>query len=330
MSERVIEKIPAMVTLSGRSQLNRWTKGKDCARERIESGVVIPEWMPSFQLAPDSKIFAIGSCFARNIEKALLNQRAQVASVDPDSDALELKTNLMTGLLNKYNPISIHQELEWASGHRTFPDNGFVELGGKYIDPTLRDQARKGDMDLMKARQEALKQYFAQAFTADLVIITLGLTETWFDRTTQLALAEAPSPRLLKQYPKRFALKLLTYSECSSVLKSIQALLHQYGHAEQKIVVTVSPVAMERTFSGQDVMVANMMSKSTLRAAAGSFAATNKGVDYFPSYEAAMLSDPQIVWMKDRRNVTDAIVARIIKTFTDRYGLSSSQDMTAI
>ena len=41
----------------------------------------IPEWALSFQVAPDAKVFAMGSCFARNVEAELLklafnNQRS--------------------------------------------------------------------------------------------------------------------------------------------------------------------------------------------------------------------------------------------------------------
>ena len=314
-------KTKSSITLPGQSKYNRWTKGKGCARERIESGIVVPEWAPSFQLPTDAKIFAIGSCFARNIEKALLQKGGNITSTEPKSEVLELRTNLLTGLLNKYNLISIHQELEWASGHSVFPENGFIELEGKYLDPSLRDQARKGSLELMRQRQEQLRQYFARAFEADLVIITLGLTETWFDRTTRIALAEVPSPRLLKQYGDRFACKILSYPECANVLQSIYRILRKYGQPDLKVVITVSPVPLQRTFSGQDVIVANMMSKSTLRSVAGAFAAATDGVDYFPSYEAVMVSAPDLVWMEDRRNVTDLMVERIMSEFVSRYKL---------
>lgn len=299
----------------------RWTKGRDSACDRISQGVTIPEYPPSFQISPNAKIFAIGSCFARNLERALLQTEAQITSAEPDSDLMELKTNLNLGLLNKYNPVSIHQELEWAAGTSNFPEQGFLELKGKYIDPYLRDQAPSGSLESVQARRHQLKHYFARAFEADLVILTLGLTETWFDRHTRLALTEAPSPRLRKQEPDRFGLKLLAYPECLAVLQSICTLLKRFGQQNVKVVVTVSPVALERTFAGQDVIIANMMSKSILRSAAGTLATHVDGVDYFPSYEAAMVSDPNLVWMTDRRNVTDWIVAQIISTFTQRYGI---------
>lgn len=321
MSELEALKTETPNVTPGYSQYNRWTKGKGAARDRINTGIVVPEWMPSFQLAPGAKIFAIGSCFARNVEKALVQKKVPVTSIDSDSDILEIRTNLLTGLLNKYNPISIHQELEWAIGNKAFPEAGFIEIDGKYFDLSLREQAKKGTIEFVKMRRRKLREYFVGAFNADLAIITLGLTETWFDRTTRLALAEVPSPRLLKQYPGRFGCKLLSCSECESILKSIHTLLRKYGRPDLKIIITVSPVALERTFSGQDIIVANMMSKSTLRSAAGAFAAATDGVDYFPSYEAAMISNPKHVWMPDRRNVSDFIVEQIIAEFIHRYKL---------
>ena len=311
------ERIPT--SIMGYSRCDRWTKGERSARARIDSGVVIPEWKPSFEISPDDTIFAVGSCFARNVEKALIQRKAQVTSVDPNNEVLEIRTNLLTGLLNKYNPISIHQELEWASGHTSFPEGNWMEFNGKYYDLTLRDQARKGSLEMLHSRQVQLQNYFQQAFSADVVILTLGLTETWFDRTTRTALAEVPSPRLLKAFPERFGCKLLKYSDCEVVLNSIYALLKQYGKATVKIIVTVSPVPMERTFSGQDIIVANMMSKSILRSAAGAFAVASEGVDYFPSYEAVILSNPKYAWEPDRRNVSEAIVASIMNEFTQRY-----------
>lgn len=305
----------------GFSKLDRWTKGNCSARDRITSGIVIPEWSPSFAIPPDAKIFAIGSCFARNIEIALLQQGGQVTSTNPQSEVMEIRANLQTGALNKYNPASIHQELEWAAGLNPFPEEGFLELKGKWMDPYLREQVRQGDLELMRSRREALRQYFARAFSADVVIVTLGLTETWFDRTTKKALTEVPNPRLLQHYPDRFGFRIFAYPDCVALLKSLVGLLKTYGKPAAKIVVTVSPVALERTFSGQDIIVANMTSKSTLRAAAGDLATHVEGVDYFPSYEVAMLSDPLLVWRDDRRNVSDFIVAEIVTEFARRYGL---------
>ena len=304
------------------TQFDRWTKGSVSARDRLAIGVTIPVWKPSFTIAPDAKIFAIGSCFARNLERFLLQQGIRTTSTDPEHEQMEIRTNLQLGLLNKYNLASLHQELAWAAGIETFPEQGFLEHKGKFVDPYIRQEVPNQDLDFAKGRRDVLRQYFARAFSADVVILTLGLTETWFDKTTKQALTEAPNPRWKKQYPDRFGFRILEYPDCVKLLKSIYAMLQQHGKPDVKIIVTVSPVALERTFTDQDVIVANMSSKSTLRAAAVDFANHVPGVDYFPSYEAAMLSDPLMVWQNDRRNVTDFIVIQIISEFTRRYGLN--------
>jgi len=70
----------------------------------------------------------------------------------------------------------------------------------------------------------------------------------------------------------------LSYFECEALLQSTCTILKKYGKPDLKIVVTVSPVALERTFSDRDVILANMISKSTLRSAAGALATQVEGV----------------------------------------------------
>jgi hypothetical protein len=100
------------------------------------------------------------------------------------------------------------------------------------------------------------------------------------------------------------------------------ALLRRHGKRGQKIVLTVSPVPLGRTFTDMDVIVANTMAKSTLRVAAHRLSDRIEGLDYFPSYEAVMHSDPNLCWQRDRRHVSDVIVGRIIETFLNRYGVT--------
>ena len=52
-----------------------------------------------------------------------------------------------------------------------------------------------------------------------------------------------------------------------------------------RFLLTVSPVPLTATNSGNHVLVATVDSKSRLRAVAGQLARTVSRVDYFPSYE---------------------------------------------
>jgi len=58
-----------------------------------------------------------------------------------------------------------------------------------------------------------------------------------------------------------------------------------------QIVVTVSPVPLMATLSGEDVVVANTYSKSLLRTVVQESAEAHKNVHHFPGYEIVQNSD---------------------------------------
>lgn len=313
----------AALAVARDNSFGRWTGEGQAAGPRIASGVVIPHVTPSFTAGRDATFFAIGSCFARNVEERLEQAGARVTSRNIAVRDLGNGNARAGGVFNKYTPLSILQELQWAADPASFPAAALLE-GGKntFIDPYLSLQAGQGTLAEVMARRAEIAAYFAQAFTADVVILTFGLTETWFDAKTGLALNEAPPPRLLTRDPDRFRFACLDLEECRQAMDQILALLARHGKAGQKRVVTVSPVPLGRTFTGDDVIVANMTSKSTLRTAAKALCATDGGPDYFPSYEAVTLSDPRLSWQSDRRHVSDFIVGQIIATFMARYGVT--------
>jgi hypothetical protein len=86
-----------------------------------------------------------------------------------------------------------------------------------------------------------------------------------------------------------------------------------------KVVLTTSPVPLGRTFTGHDVIIANGYSKAVLRAVAADIVEKNRHVDYFPSYEMVMLSDPRSSWEDDQRHVDDARVGKVVQMFVDSY-----------
>ena len=320
----------AVLAQARENAFDRWAGDAQAAGPRIGAGVVIPQVTPSFRVGPEATFFAIGSCFARNVEERLEQAGARVTSRDIAVRDLGNGNARAGGVFNKYTPLSVLQELQWAADPASFPVQAFLE-GGKdrYIDPYLSLQAGQGNLAEVTARRHEIAAYFAQAFSADVVILTFGLTETWFDAKTGLALNEAPPPRLLARDPDRFRFACLDVDQCRQIMDEILALLARHGKAGQKRVVTVSPVPLGRTFTGEDVIVANMTSKSTLRTAAKALCATPDGPDYFPSYEAVMLSEPRLSWQSDRRHVSDFIVGQIIGTFMARYGVTASVDPVA-
>jgi hypothetical protein len=95
-----------------------------------------------------------------------------------------------------------------------------------------------------------------------------------------------------------------------NVITTIDRILKVYP--QKRIVLTVSPVALSRTYTKKDVVVANMISKSTLRAVVAQVCAERPEIIYWPSYEFASRED---IYKEDGRHVTDEAVARIVGSF---------------
>lgn len=307
---------------------DRWVGGENSARDRLLRRICVPAGRQSFRCSPQDSFFAMGSCFARNVEERLEHAGATVLSRRMTMRNLGAEGARTLGVFNKYNPFSILQELQFASGERDFPDAGFLPLGeGLFYDAQLRTSSGKATLDNLQARRAEIRAAFAQAFSADVMVLTLGLIEAWYDNETGLYLTEMPPPRLMLKNPERFAFRCLTIDDCRAALSDIRALLQRHAKLGQKFVLTVSPVALARTFTKHDVIVANMTSKSTLRVAAMEFCNSHADVDYFPSYETVQLSDPALAWQDDRLHASDFIVGQIIATFLTRYGFDQSASL---
>jgi hypothetical protein len=305
---------------------DRWSGGEGSAEERINSRIIVPVGRQSFTAKPSDKFFAIGSCFARNVEERLEQAGATVTSRQIAVRDLGNASAREGGVFNKYTPVSILQELKWAAGIEAYPEEALLPLGvDNYYDPYLSGKAGRGPGDELMARREEVGQYFAQIFQADVAILTLGLIESWTDLETGLSLNEAPNPKILMRHSGRFAFEQLSFEQCEAALAEIAEILKAHGKPGQKKVVTVSPVPLGRTFTSDDIVVANATSKSTLRTAAMRLVSQNDDIDYFPSYEAVMHSDPNLSWQRDRRHVSDVVVGRIIQTFLLRYGVTTQE-----
>ena len=305
------------------SPTSRWSsKGKSDkdAQTRLNRGVVIPEVTPSFAIDLDRPIFTIGSCFARNIEDALEAAGAQVPAKSIIMDFAAERGLRPNSVLNKYNIPSIVQELAWAlTPDKTFSKDHLIEGGASFVDPHLDDQTPDGEKDQLLERHADVTAVFARIANAKTVVMTLGMTEAWYDKTHDLYLNTAPSMAALNAEPDRFEFGALSYEENKVFLDQCVGLIFFHTTEDARLILTVSPVALNLTFSGRDVIVANSQSKSTLVALAQTTAANHPNIDYFPSYEAVTGSDPLFAWQPDRRHASPRIVDLIVAEFLHRY-----------
>lgn len=284
-----------------------------------------PGLTPSFKFEAGDKIFTIGSCFARNIERHLVGAGFNIPTRKFLADA-GFDADTGAEMLNKYTPPSIFQELSWTW---QVMDNGGV-VRAEDIEPFLLELKSGRVIDLQRrftdrfgsSREEALEQrqmffdLFKQAFDAQVVIITLGLVECWWDARSEQYIEMSAA---LAEYNEgdRFRFRRLDYPECLDFTRRSIDLLNSSG--AKRILITTSPIPIVRTFTADDVIVANTYSKSVLRAVAGKIAEDAPGVDYFPSYENVMLTRRPELWADDLAHIEPPFIERIMRRVQDAY-----------
>ena len=300
---------------------------------------------PKFTLSNEDPVFTMGSCFARNVEDSLIRMGVPIVLADfdfpekyfaPEYNAFKngmmdspLRGLAIRSVLNKYTPYSMLNEFERILRPENFKDpfKGLIEFDkDRWYDPHTKN-LRLMPLEESLVARDFVEGATARVFDAKAVFLTLGFTETWFDSDTGLALNMSPFPPLIKKNPDRFRFYNAAHRDVLSSLENIFNLISEYVRSDMKFIVTVSPVPLGRTFTDMDVISANTYSKSTLRSAVGEFCANHDNVDYFPSYEMIMSTNPNIAWMEDRVHPLREMVDVVIGQFTKHY-YGSSEPVT--
>jgi hypothetical protein len=293
------------------------------ASQRLQQTWFTPTITPKFKLQRDDKVYAIGSCFARGLENSLIARKIAVESAAPEFARLQPVNREASGLgfINKYNTFSILNELRWAlDPNAVFPVDSIVQVTDMtWSDPHTTPKLKLAGLEETLERRSLMRMVTKRIVDCRAAIITLGLVEVWRDVQTDVYINYTPLPALLKTQPGRYEFHLTSFTENWANLEAIHALLSRYGHPELRIVVTVSPVPLQTTFSKMDVVVANTYSKSLLRTVAQEWAAAHDNVDYFPSYEIVQNSDRAAVWQPDLRHVRAAVAHHITELFLHSY-----------
>jgi hypothetical protein len=291
------------------------------ACQRLREPLFVPAISPGFKMQREDKVFAIGSCFARGVELALIDQKMDVLSKTAEFDSFPaMNGELELGFTNKYNTFSICNELRWALDPAAeFPRESLVDLGnGIFYDPHTNPALQLAGLEETIHRREIMQMVTRRISQCRVVIITLGLVEVWRDTVANVFINQL-IPGMHSSYPDRYELHVTNFVENLSNLERIHGLLSQFGHQDVQIVVTVSPVPLQATFSGEDVVIANTYSKCLLRAVAQEWAAAHKNVHYFPSYEIVQNSDRSLTWEEDMRHVKGKVVRHIMSLFSRNY-----------
>lgn len=281
---------------------------------RYRDACIFPSFNPKFGVdwATTGQVFTIGSCFARNIEDILAPMGIDLPTRKFSTPKNEWASR-PNGLLNEYNPGSISQKIMASLSDDLVSSDTIFEQNGVYFDLLLHGGAGVTRDRALERRDEIAKIY-SQMKTCEVVIITLGFIEAWYDHKAKQWLNRMPP--VSRSTPKnRFTFRRLDVFQSFKLLSEAIKLLHSL---EKKIILTVSPVPIGATFSDHDCVIANEFSKSVLRVCAERLYADFDNVDYFPSYEIVR-SAGLAAYEDDNIHVKSEIVKNVTRYMVDSY-----------
>jgi hypothetical protein len=287
---------------------------------------------PNRFIAATDRVFTMGSCFANEIRLALSKRSFEIypaLSGDFKKHVSAASHEMPSwGVYDErvhyqfYTTYSMLQEFEKAFGLWQHEDSDIwtavtkTEAGSRAIfqEPYKRRLFADSLDDLLTMRRMMDGAIRDGIMTADVLVLTMGLTEIW-RRANGRAVCEPPKLR------SREIIQETTFftSDFDQNLANMRRLCTLYFEAfpNRNIVLTVSPVALSRTFTDRDIVVANTESKSILRSVAAQICREFKNVHYFPSFELCM-SDPN-AFEPDGRHVRPAKVESIMSLFLANF-----------
>lgn len=290
-------------------------------------------YVPKFPITRSTAIATAGSCFAQHIGLHLRHAGCHVLDAEPAPDAMPENVARAFGYgvySARYGNIYTARQLLDLLREVTLgtPDPRFVwEAAGRFHDAfrlSVEPHGLDSMAEVLQLRRHHLRRIAGLLAQTELLIFTLGLTETWADRLTGRVFPVCPGVKAGTFDPEQHQLLNLTHAQNLTDLADCLALLKGFN-PNMKLLLTVSPVPLTATASGDHVLTATSWSKSTLRGVAGEFS-THPDVDYMPSYElithpGAQPQNGGHWFAPNLRSVSQAGVARVMRVFLSAHGL---------
>lgn len=279
-------------------------------------------------------VFTMGSCFALEVRKALTNlgiRTYPAYNEIPFERGVEMFDKMPEQEMPAhYDTFTMRQEFEAALGVWTDRERGYWDVTGARANLLLQsehvfqDPFRKAVFARTRERLEKLSQRITESVREGLdrsrvVVLTLGLTEVWQHNETGRYICRPPGTGS-GGGEGLATFKASKFNENYENVKAILDLLFS-RYPEKDVVISVSPVRLERTFRRIDIGTANLESKSILRAVAGQIAEEYpKKVMYFPAYEMAMagigaMTGTGTVFEEDGRHAQPSFVNMVTSSF---------------
>ncbi len=278
-----------------------------------------------FTIRSTDRVATAGSCFAQHIARHLraagfhflVTETAH--PIVPPEQAELFGYGLFTARYgNIYTARQLLQLFQRAYGLFVPAVDAWQEVDGRWTDP-FRPQIQPGRF-LSRAELEADRAHhfgcIRRAFKElDVFVFTLGLTESWSSRQDDAVYPLCPGVGGGTFDPERHVFRNASAAEIGADLISFVDLLRGVNPAA-RIILTVSPVPLVATASGQHVLTATTYSKAALRVAADEVSRQRRDVAYFPSFEIITGNfNRGAYFAEDCRSVTEDGVEHVMRTF---------------
>ena len=283
---------------AARPRLRAWPSRQrafDKPRELIEQYVLKALPGQPF-IGPDSVFMTLGSCFAENLARRLREAGYAVNSE-------EIGEEINSTYANRYL-------LDWIENG---PKNPVTHKMEAFYGPEMR---------------ERLKRYVEDS---DVFVMTLGLAPCFFEAESGRFVFYPPQTEAgRKLLHDNNVMRTTTVSENVRNLGLVMDSLRRMARRPPTIVLTVSPVPLSGTSELSSAVIADCVSKSTLRVACHEFMTLQDDGDvlYWPSFEIVRWlgthfgpDQPHIYGAEDgnTRHVSAWVVKLIIDLFLERF-----------
>lgn len=268
--------------------------------EKLVRSYVLGDFKPEAPIVDKTtRVSALGSCFAGHVAQRLENRNVPVF----------------------YKPIGEDINNTYANRH--------------LVDWISNGPTTPWTEELEKIYGAGERSEFLDRFSnTDVFIFTLGVAPAWFSRETGAFVLAHGGSSEDKLLPKTCVFRTTTVQENAENLRAIKAALRKLS-PDARFVITVSPVPLLGTYERGSAVVADTLSKATLRLALEEVLQDDDPkTHYWPSFEivrwlgAHLTSDHPPVFGADdgySRHVSVWLVDLIMKLFIEYFGAEEIQ-----
>ena len=282
-------------------------------------------------IQPGARIASAGSCFAQHVATHLRRNTTNLLDCEPPPPGLAADQHHRFGYSlysarygNIYTVRQLRQLVEEVAGLHQ-PEGHLWRRGDHWIDglrPSVEPIGLESEQEVVAHRRFHLQCVATMLEQLDWLVVTLGLTECWRHRPSGTVFPMAPGTQAGSFDPDLHELWISSHREAQEDLLSLRSSIERLrGGRPFELLLTVSPVPLTATASGQHVLSATLQAKATLLSVAQELAREQAGIHYFPSYE--IIHHPNrrgSAFEANLRSIRADAVADVMEVFQRSYG----------